>query len=148
MCIMNPFSGITIIAPHNDYPTHGRASKVLIRMSVFSQATDRIPGITISLGETVNIPTDALGRHRRTSKHVRSVSEANKLPPAVSAVPEDHIRGYIHSKRVNSYLVGSTLGEGSFAKVKEGFHVLVGEKVSFQSSEYYNEDRLLAVWRK
>ena len=110
-------------------------------MSVFSQATDRIPGITISIGETVNIPTDALGRHRRTSKHMRSISEANKLPPAVAIVPADHIRGYIHSKRVNNYLIGSTLGEGSFAKVKEGFHVLVGEKVSFEC----NEDRLLLI---
>ena len=61
---------------------------------------------------------------------MRSVSEANKLPPAVAVVPKEHVQGYIHSKRVNNYLVGNTLGEGSFAKVKEGFHVLAGEKVS------------------
>ena len=99
-------------------------------MAAFGQVTERIPGITISLGESVNIPTEALGQLRRANKHQRSVSEANKLPPAVAVVPSDHIRGYVHSKRVNNYLVGSTLGEGSFAKVKEGFHVLVGEKVS------------------
>lgn len=98
-------------------------------MSVFTQASERIPGVNITLGESVNIPTARLTRQHR-AKHVRSVSEATKLPPAVAAVPADHIRGYVHSKRVNSYLVGSTLGEGSFAKVKEGFHVLVGEKVS------------------
>ena len=95
-------------------------------MSVFT-ASERIPGINITLGESVNIPTAMLTRQHRP-KHARSNSEATKLPPAVAAVPADHIRGYVHSKRVNSYLVGSTLGEGSFAKVKEGFHVLVGEK--------------------
>lgn len=97
-------------------------------MSVFAQSSERIPGINITLGETVNIPTAMLTRHYR-NKHARSISEAAGLPPAVAAVPVEHIRGYVHSKRVNNYLVGSTLGEGSFAKVKEGFHVLVGEKV-------------------
>lgn len=58
-----------------------------------------------------------------------SLSRSN-LPPAVANVPSDHIRGYLHQKMVNNYLVGSTLGEGSFAKVKEAFHILVGEKVS------------------
>ncbi len=52
-----------------------------------------------------------------------------RLPPAVVTVPPDHIRGYVHTKKVNHYLVGSSLGEGSFAKVKEAFHILVGEKV-------------------
>lgn len=53
----------------------------------------------------------------------------SNLPPAVISVPPEHIRGYVHTKKVNHYLVGSNLGEGSFAKVKEAFHVLVGEKV-------------------
>ena len=36
-----------------------------------------------------------------------------------------------HHKRVGNYLIGSRkLGEGSFAKVREGLHVLTGEKVS------------------
>lgn len=105
-------------------------------MSVFTQASDRIPGIniTLQLGESVGIPTAMMTRQHR--KHARSVSEATRLPPAVAAVPADHVRGYVHSKRVNNYLVGSTLGEGSFAKVKEGFHVLVGEKVRKISHEY------------
>ncbi len=52
-----------------------------------------------------------------------------KLPPAVANVPSEHIRSYLHTKKVNHYLVGQKLGEGCFAKVKEAFHVLVGEKV-------------------
>ena len=96
-------------------------------MSVFA-ASERIPGINITLGESVSISTAMMARQNR-GRHTRSVSEATRLPPAVAAVPVEHIKGYVHSKRVNSYLVGSTLGEGSFAKVKEGFHVLVGEKV-------------------
>lgn len=35
-----------------------------------------------------------------------------------------------HTKQVGAYLIGRTIGEGSFAKVKEGLHVLTGEKVS------------------
>ncbi len=62
-----------------------------------------------------------------STKH--SIKSKFKLPPAVVNVPPDHIRGYVHTKKVDSYLVGNTLGEGSFAKVKEAFHVLVGEKV-------------------
>jgi hypothetical protein len=36
-----------------------------------------------------------------------------------------------HTKQVGAYLIGRTIGEGSFAKVKEGLHVLTGEKVTF-----------------
>ena len=61
-----------------------------------------------------------------------NLSAVLKLPPAVATVSPDAIRSYVHSKRVENYLVGDTLGEGSFAKVKEAFHVLVGEKVRLQ----------------
>lgn len=79
------------------------------------------------------------GSHRSLPRHFRGHSEparelspppfVSKLPPAVTNVPQEDVRSYVHSKRVTHYMVGSTLGEGSFAKVKEGFHVLVGEKV-------------------
>lgn len=63
------------------------------------------------------------------------VSAKSNLPPAVANVPTEHIRGYVHTKKVNHYLVGSSLGEGSFAKVKEAFHVMVGEKVNDMHGE-------------
>lgn len=64
------------------------------------------------------------------SRHVRSMSESAQLPPAVASVLPEVLRTYVHNKKINNYLVGDTLGEGSFAKVKEALHVLVGEKVS------------------
>lgn len=106
--------------------------------------TDRIPGVPISLGESISVPEGSLVRDIANSmpvgrrRHVRSTSESSsaqqtthsRLPPAVATVPADHIRGYVHNKKVINYLVGSLLGEGSFAKVKEAFHIQVGEKVS------------------
>lgn len=51
------------------------------------------------------------------------------LPLKVTEVSKDTIKNFPHTKRVGNYLLGRTLGEGSFAKVKEGLHVLTGEKV-------------------
>ncbi|XP_078416308.1 hormonally up-regulated neu tumor-associated kinase homolog A [Cetorhinus maximus] len=52
------------------------------------------------------------------------------LPLSVSHVSRESIRNFHHSKRVGGYLIGRKLGEGSFAKVREGLHVLTGEKVA------------------
>ena len=41
----------------------------------------------------------------------------------------DLLKTYSHSKRVGNYLLGKTLGEGSFAKVKEALHALTTTKV-------------------
>lgn len=41
------------------------------------------------------------------------------------------IARFPHNKRVGHYLLGRKLGEGSFAKVKEGLHTLTGQKVIF-----------------
>lgn len=37
---------------------------------------------------------------------------------------------FSYSKKVGNYLLGEVIGEGSFAKVRIGLHVLTGEKVS------------------
>ncbi|XP_067849275.1 hormonally up-regulated neu tumor-associated kinase homolog A [Heptranchias perlo] len=52
------------------------------------------------------------------------------LPLSVAHVSRESIRNFHHTKRVGSYLIGRKLGEGSFAKVREGLHVLTGEKVA------------------
>jgi len=70
--------------------------------------------------------------HQITSSNSTYVSP---LPPAVANVPKEDIRGFLHHKRVGNYLLGRTLGEGSFAKVKEGMHVTTGEKVSKSANE-------------
>lgn len=49
---------------------------------------------------------------------------------AAAAAPRERLRDFQHTKRVGNYLIGRKLGEGSFAKVREGLHVLTGEKVS------------------
>ncbi|XP_041462233.1 CDPK-related kinase 6-like [Lytechinus variegatus] len=47
-----------------------------------------------------------------------------------STLSKELMASYKHTKRVGPYLLGPTIGEGSFAKVKEAMHVLVGEKVA------------------
>ena len=52
------------------------------------------------------------------------------LPEAVAQVKKELVKSFSHSKRVGGYLLGRTLGVGSFAKVKESLHLTTGEKVS------------------
>ncbi|NXM65781.1 HUNK kinase, partial [Serilophus lunatus] len=47
-----------------------------------------------------------------------------------AAASRERLRDFQHTKRVGNYLIGRKLGEGSFAKVREGLHVLTGEKVA------------------
>lgn len=51
------------------------------------------------------------------------------LPAGVVQVPKQELQRYLKCKRIGNYLLGKTIGEGSFARVKQGFHVLTGEKV-------------------
>jgi len=51
------------------------------------------------------------------------------LPTAVTHIPDELLKSFPHTKRVGNYLLGRTIGEGSFAKVKEGLHVITGEQV-------------------
>lgn len=55
--------------------------------------------------------------------------EEGLLPRAVASVAKADFEPFANGKRIGSYLFGRTIGEGSFAKVKEGFHVSTGEKV-------------------
>ena len=107
------------------------------RASTYEGSVQMTLGRSINGGSLLH-PSTAQGQgHARTLSEPASPPPPppaqqfiSKLPPAVASVPPGDVRGYVHSKRVTHYQIGSTLGEGSFAKVKEGFHVLVGEKVS------------------
>uniref|UniRef100_A0A8C8SGD1 non-specific serine/threonine protein kinase n=1 Tax=Pelusios castaneus TaxID=367368 RepID=A0A8C8SGD1_9SAUR len=58
-------------------------------------------------------------------------SEGSFLAAWVSAAGcRERLRDFQHTKRVGNYLIGRKLGEGSFAKVREGLHVVTGEKVA------------------
>lgn len=51
------------------------------------------------------------------------------LPKIVCTVKKQELEPFSSGKRVGSYLIGRTIGQGSFAKVKEAMHVSTGEKV-------------------
>lgn len=55
--------------------------------------------------------------------------EQDLLPAEVANVSCEELQKYRQSKRVGNYLLGRTVGEGAFAKVKEAIHILTGEKV-------------------
>ena len=65
------------------------------------------------------------------------LSDELELPAKVANVSRDELRKYAQCKRVGNYLLGRTVGEGSFAKVKEAVHILTGEKVLFKVYSIY-----------
>ena len=64
-----------------------------------------------------------------------------KLPASVVQVPREDLKKFLQCKRVGNYFLGKTLGEGSFAKVKEGFHSPTGEKVN-HSIHFLHESKI------
>ncbi|XP_026226946.1 hormonally up-regulated neu tumor-associated kinase homolog A isoform X1 [Anabas testudineus] len=63
-------------------------------------------------------------------KTPNSAGNENILPASLSSPAADILKNFYHTKRVGNYLIGRKLGEGSFAKVREGLHALTGEKVA------------------
>ncbi|ESO01219.1 hypothetical protein HELRODRAFT_81872 [Helobdella robusta] len=67
-------------------------------------------------------------------------------------------KSWPHSKKVGSYLIGSTLGQGAFAKVKMGLHVYTAKKVAVKiidkktcienSYASKNMKREAKIWKK
>ena len=52
------------------------------------------------------------------------------LPFEVRFVSHYDLAPFQRGRKVGYYLLGKVIGEGSFAKVREGVHILTGEKVS------------------
>lgn len=97
--------------------------------NIFAHSEADQVGMAVAVGESYLHQSNPLEQSPIRLTELTTKPFKSKLPPAVANVPTEHIRGYVHNKKVNHYLVGSSLGEGSFAKVKEAFHILVGEKV-------------------
>ncbi|MFT7818490.1 hormonally up-regulated neu tumor-associated kinase [Arapaima gigas] len=74
----------------------------------------------------------AVDGHRHVGqKATACVGTDVPLPAALGGAPAgDILRSFYHTKRVGNYLIGRKLGEGSFAKVREGLHATTGEKVA------------------
>lgn len=69
--------------------------------------------------------------HRTQEEKTPSNPAEEKILAESLLGPEEVVvKNFYHTKRVGNYLIGRKLGEGSFAKVREGLHVLTREKVS------------------
>ena len=62
----------------------------------------------------------------------------NIIPASLGSPAADILRNFYHTKRVGNYLIGRKLGEGSFAKVREGLHAKTGEKVRFRCTIFWD----------
>ncbi|KAJ8027528.1 Hormonally up-regulated neu tumor-associated kinase [Holothuria leucospilota] len=67
----------------------------------------------------------------KTRRKVNNTAK-QMLLPTLTSYRSGEASGYNHSKRVGPYLIGRLLGEGSFAKVREAMHTVVGEKVAIK----------------
>ncbi|MEQ2205539.1 hypothetical protein XENOCAPTIV_002443 [Xenoophorus captivus] len=59
-----------------------------------------------------------------------SADDESTFSGSLGSPAPDVLRNFYHTKRVGTYLIGRKLGEGSFAKVREGLHTLTGERVA------------------
>lgn len=66
-----------------------------------------------------------------------SAGNESILPASLCSPVTDILKNFYHTKRVGNYMIGRKLGEGSFAKVREGLHALTGEKVSGPQQTVY-----------
>ena len=80
--------------------------------------------------EGLTSPLDTTGKGNESTTTRSSSVDRQTLPVEVTKVSDDVLTNFSHTKRVGNYLLGRTIGEGSFAKVKEGLHTFTGELVS------------------
>ena len=80
------------------------------------------------------------------------------LPSIIKNMPHYDKESFKRGEKVGCYVLGKVIGEGSFAKVREGIHILTGERVAVKiinkkrSSEYtiknlYREARIMQLIR-
>ena len=110
-------------------------------MPLIDTLTEKFPNLDLTHRDTIHRLADRLGRGNIPADTTNGTaipnSKGNARPLAKKATASwDETVRYPHSKRVGPYLLGKILGEGSFAKVKEAMHSVVGEKVSFRLDMY------------
>lgn len=79
--------------------------------------------------EWMESPNSLYNNINNTSKDGLENTENIVIPSNFLISTKEIIARFPHNKRVGHYLLGRKLGEGSFAKVKEGLHTLTGQKV-------------------
>nr|XP_057944236.1 hormonally up-regulated neu tumor-associated kinase homolog A [Doryrhamphus excisus] len=77
-----------------------------------------------------DVPLEGSSSSSGSSTHEGSGGAEGILPASLASPAADILKNFYHTKRVGNYLIGRKLGEGSFAKVREGLHALTGEKVA------------------
>jgi hypothetical protein len=89
----------------------------------------------MSLSSNPELPEKGIDRSQTKTM---VLSDEHELPFKVANVSRDELRKYAQCKRIGNYLLGRTVGEGSFAKVKEAIHILTGEKVRYPYTMLYS----------
>jgi len=67
--------------------------------------------------------------------HRGSASSKKSQVPTRAQLSTRNARTEKHKKTVGNYILGKSIGEGTFGKVKAGQHILTGEKVSVETVE-------------
>lgn len=76
------------------------------------------------------VDSDMVMDSSHEGRTANGAGDEGALPVSLCSPAADILKNFYHTKRVGNYLIGRKLGEGSFAKVREGLHALTGEKVS------------------
>jgi len=84
--------------------------------------------------------TDDIDLEMRTQETKGLAGHSNPTIPNRDSVDNSNVK--IKAKSIGNYILGKTLGEGTFGKVKLATHILTGEKVAIKILE---KDRIIDV---
>ncbi|CAK9013029.1 Serine/threonine protein kinase OSK1 (OsK1) (SUCROSE NON-FERMENTING-1 related protein kinase 1A) (SNF1-related kinase 1A) (SnRK1A) [Durusdinium trenchii] len=152
--------------PGGAKPSGRRRSVTVVEASVGSNKSGKKPAggrAVIALKAAAKSATgrhgSAKARNKGQEAKAKSVVPGKAAPSASSRAPADSMNGRRvrsgmrpqKTKSVGHYLIGDTLGEGTFGKVKRGTHTLTGETVAIkilEKSKIKSEADLTRVTRE